>query len=73
MRNDNVREVFGITQGSVFCPLPFLLYTSDLPMILENTLVGYADDSTLLSDFYKTNARMSAVLSLNRYLDRIDE
>ena len=30
-------------------PLLFLLYTSELFLILENKLIGYADDSTLMA------------------------
>ena len=36
-------------QGSVLGPLLFLLYTSKLFSILENKLIGYADDSTLMA------------------------
>ena len=36
-------------QGSVLGPLLPLLYISDLPGLLKNVLVGYADDSTLFS------------------------
>ena len=34
---------------SVLDPLLFLLYTSELFSILENKLIGYADDSTLIA------------------------
>ena len=36
-------------QGSVLGPLLFLLYTSELFSILENKLICYADDSTLMA------------------------
>ena len=36
-------------QGSVFGPFLFLLYISELFSILENRLIGYADDSTLMA------------------------
>ena len=39
-------------------PLPFLLYTSDLSMIIENTFVGYADDSTLLTEVTEPGGRI---------------
>ena len=36
-------------QGSVMGPLLSLLYTSGLFSILENKLIGYAVDSTLIA------------------------
>ena len=41
--------VSGVQQGSVLGPLLFLLHTSELIPILENKLIGYADDSTLMA------------------------
>ena len=41
--------VSGVPQGSFFGLLLFLLYTSELFSILENKLIGYADDSTLMA------------------------
>ena len=43
-----VNVVSGVPQGSVLGSL-FLLYTSELFSILENKLIGYADDSTLMA------------------------
>ena len=48
-RSKLVNVVSGVQLGSVFCPLLFLLYASDLFSILENTMIGYADDSTLIA------------------------
>ena len=48
-RSKLVNVVSGVTQGSVLGPLLFLLYTSKLFSILENRLIGYADDSTLMA------------------------
>ena len=48
-RSKLVNVVSEVPQGSVLGPLLFLLYTSDLFSILENKLIGYADDSTLLA------------------------
>ena len=39
-----VNVVSGVPQGSVLGLLFFLLYTSELFFILENKLIGYADD-----------------------------
>ena len=44
-----VNVVSGVQQGSVLGPLLFLLYTSDIFSILENKLIGYADDSTFIA------------------------
>ena len=46
-----VNVVSGVQQGSVLGPLLFLLYTSELLSILENKLIDYADDSTLMAVF----------------------
>ena len=48
-RSKLVNIELGVPQGSVFGPLLFLLYTSELSFILENKLIGYADDSTLMA------------------------
>ena len=45
-RSKLVNVVSGVPQGSVLGPLLFLQYTSELFSILENKLIGYADDST---------------------------
>ena len=48
-RSKLVNVLSGVPQGSVLGPLLFLLYTSELFFILENKLIGYADDSTLIA------------------------
>ena len=48
-RSKVVIVVSGVTQGSVLGPLLFLLYTSELFCILENELICYADESTLIA------------------------
>ena len=44
-----VNVVSGVPKGRVLGALLFLLYTSELFFILENKLIGYADDSTLMA------------------------
>ena len=44
-----VNVLLGVPQGSVLGALLLLLYTSELFSILENKLIGYADDSILMA------------------------
>ena len=48
-RSKLVNVVSGVLQGSVLGPLLFLLYTSEFFSILENKLIGYADNSTFIA------------------------
>ena len=42
-------DISGVQQGSVSGRLLFLLHNSELFSILENKLIGFADDSTLVA------------------------
>ena len=48
-RSKLVNVVSEVPQGSVLSPLLLLLYTSELFSILENMMIGYAEDSTLIA------------------------
>ena len=58
--------------AGVLGPLLFLLYTSELFSILENKLIGYADDSTLMAVVPSPGARVTVAKSLNRDVARVN-
>ena len=68
-----VDVVLGVQQGSVLGPLLFLLYTSELFTILENKLIGYADDSTLMAVVPSPGVKVTVTESLIRDLGRVSE
>ena len=62
-----------MVQGSVLGPLLFLLYTLELFSILENKMIGYADDSTLIAGWPSTGVRVRVPESLSRDLVKVSE
>ena len=72
-RSKLVNVVSGVLQGSVLGPLLFLLYTSELFSILENKLIDYADDSTLMAVVPSPGVRVTVAESLIRDLGRVSE
>ena len=48
-RGKLVNVVSGVPHGSVLGPLLYLQCTSELFSILENKLIAYSDDSTLIA------------------------
>ena len=63
-----VNVVAGVPRGSVLGPLLHLLCTSELFSILENKLIGYADDSTLMAVVPSPGVRVAVAESMIRYL-----
>ena len=72
-RSKLVNVAPGVSQGSVLGPLLFLLYTSELFSILENKLIGYADDSTLMAVVPSPGVRVAVPESLIRDIGRVSE
>ena len=71
--NKLVNVVSGRPRGSGLGPLLFFLYTSKLFSILKNKLIGYADDSTLMTVVPSPGVRVAAAESLIRDLGRVGE
>ena len=63
----------GVPQGSVLGPLFFLMYSSELFSILENKLIGYADDSTLMCVVPFPGVRVTGAESLIRDRGSVSE
>ena len=72
-RSKLVNVVSGVPQGSVLGPLLFLLYTSEQLSILENNLISYADDSTLMAVVLSPGFRVAVAESLINDLGRVSE
>ena len=68
-----VNLVSGMPQGSLLGPLLFLLYTSEVFSILENKLIGYADDSTLIAVVPSPGVRVIVAEFLSRDLVKVSE
>ena len=72
-RSKLVNVVSGVPQGSVLGLLLFLQYTSVLFSILENKLIGYAEDSTLMAVVPSPGIRVAVAESLTCNLGRVSE
>ena len=72
-RSKLVNILSGVPQGSVLGPLLFLLNTPELFLILENKLIGYADDFTLIAAAASPGVRVAVAESLIRDLGRVSE
>ena len=72
-RSKLVNVVSGVPQSRVLGRLRFLLYTSELFYILDNKLIGYADDSTLIAVAPFPGIRVTVAESLSRNLVKVSE
>ena len=70
-RSKLVNVVSGVPQGSVLGSLLFILYTSEPFSILENKLIFYADDSTLMAVVPSSGVKVTVVVSLILDLDKV--
>ena len=72
-RSKLVNVISGVPQGSVLSPLLFLLYTLGPFCILENKLIGYADDSTLMAVVPSPGVRVTEAEFLIRDTGMVSE
>ena len=72
-RNKLVNVVSGVPQTSVLGQSLFILYTSELFSSLENKLIGYAHDSTLIAVAPFPDVRVTVAESLCRDLVKVNE
>ena len=72
-RSKPANIVSRVPQGSVLGPLLLLLYTSELLPILQDKLIGYADDSTLMAVVPSPGVRVTVAESLISDLGRVSE
>ena len=68
-----VNGMSGVPQGSILGLLLLLLYPSELFSILENKLIGYADDSTLPAVVPSLGFRVRVAESLSCGLVKVTE
>ena len=72
-RSELVNVVSRMLQGSVLGLLLFLLFISELFSILENKVIGNADDSTLIAGVKSPGDRVAAAESLSHDLMKVSE
>ena len=72
-RSKPVNVLSGVPHGSILGPLLFLMYNLELFFIIENKLICYADDSTLMAVVPSPGIRVAVAESLIRDFGRVSE
>ena len=72
-RSKLLNVVSRVPQGSVLGPLLFLLNTLEPFSILENKVIGYSDDSTLIAVVPSPGVRITVAESLSRDLVKVSQ
>ena len=73
-RSKLVKVALGLPQGSVLAPFRYCSScTPELFSILENKMIGFANDSTLMAVVPSPGVRVAVAESLNRDLGRVSE
>lgn len=68
------RIVRGVPQGSILGPLLFILYVNDLPDVSNNTVLSYADDTSIIISGESTeDLKRKTVNSINQVKEWFDE
>lgn len=76
IRSDKMLVKRGVPQGSILGPLLYIIYTNDLPQAIQEYIVTYADDSTIV--FNESNEKdienniLSTLDTLEQYFQSIN-
>jgi hypothetical protein len=67
---DKIRH--GVTQGSIICPLPFVLYIDDLPNFVKgkSKQILFADDASIIVTNSNPTGFISDIMTIFEYLNK---
>ena len=68
-KSDSVQVTSGVLQGSVFCPILFLIYSNDLPDTTKSKVRLFADDTAI----YLAVSSLEDAHILQQDLDRLHQ
>ena len=67
-QTSNWKEIFaGVPQGSILCPLFFLIFINDIPEGIQSNIKSFADDTSIFS-VVKDSIAASITLNEDLYL-----